>query len=161
MSHISKEDTGEDAVLESPESMEKIVGMLLEVTKSKISEGSKNDALATLLHAIRLSSGEDSIIRILDQAKKKAEEDATMQNQLEVDSLSYATNAIEKIQEEDCFLSERGEEDILKDAFQDGSSIICQKCGGLVKAERWKAHSDSWCPALEGVSSDSDEESIS
>lgn len=161
MSLISKEDTCEEVSLESPESMEKIVGMLLEVTKSKISEGNKNDALATLLHAIRLSSGEDSIIRILDQAKKKADEDATVQNQEEADSLSYATNAIEKIQEEDCFLSQRGEENILKDAFQDGSSIICQKCGGLVKAERWKDHSDSWCPALEGVTSDSDEENIS
>mmetsp|Transcript_28801 Transcript_28801/g.27584 ORF Transcript_28801/g.27584 Transcript_28801/m.27584 type:complete len:161 (-) Transcript_28801:692-1174(-) len=160
MSLTSKDDTSESVLSESPESMEKIVGMLLEVTKSKISEGSKDDALATLLHAIRLSSGEDSIIRILDQAKKKAEEDATMQDQEAADCLSYATNAIEKIQEEDCFLSQRGEEDILKDAFQDGSSLICQKCGGLVKAERWEAHSDSWCPALEGAS-DSDEESIS
>jgi hypothetical protein len=160
MSLTSKDDTSEGILSESPESMERIVGMLLEVTKSKISEGSKNDALATLLHAIRLSSGEESIIRILDQAKKKAEEDATMQDQEAADSLSYATNAIEKIQEEDCFLSQRGEENILKDAFQDGSSIICQKCGGLLKAERWKAHSDSWCPALEGGTSDSDEESL-
>ena len=59
----------------SSESIGQVVGMLLQHTRSKISEGNKDDALAALLHAIRISSGEDSIIRILDEAKKRVDDD--------------------------------------------------------------------------------------
>lgn len=145
-----------DGTGESPESIEKVVGMLLEHTRSKILEGSKTDALATLLHAIRISSGEDSIIRILDQAKKRVDDDYNLRDQSL--AVTNAANAIKRILEGDSFLSEMGQENILRDAFEDGSSIICQKCSGLVSQSRWEAHKNSWCPCLEGeLSIDYDE----
>ena len=154
MSHSGGGGSGEK---ESPDSIEKVVGMLLDHTRSKISEGSKEDALAALLHAIRISSGEDSIIRILDQAKKRVDDDYALRGHSS--AVTNAANAIRRILEQDSFLSERGEEDILRDAFEDGSSIICQQCGGLVSQARWEAHRNSWCPSLEGnMDIDIDEE---
>ncbi len=42
-------------------------------------------------------------------------------------------------------LEEREEEDILNDAFEDGSSVICEKCGDMVKKERMDIHVTTWC----------------
>jgi hypothetical protein len=55
---------------------------------------------------------------------------------------------------EDTLLSERGDEEILKDAFEDGSSLVCRKCGGLVAKVRWDSHASTWCPALPESSMD-------
>ncbi len=49
---------------------------------------------------------------------------------------------------EETLLSERGQEDVLRDAFQDGSSVVCHMCGGLVARARWESHSELWCPSL-------------
>lgn len=45
-------------------------------------------------------------------------------------------------------LKDRSEEEILRDAFEDGSSVICVRCSSLIKQTRWEAHSTMWCPAL-------------
>ena len=157
MSHRSEAPSSGDGSRESPESIERVVGMLLDHTRSKISEGSKDDALAALLHAIRISSGEDSIIRILDQAKKRVDDDYALRDQSS--AVTNATNAIKMMLEQDSILSECGAEDILRDAFQDGSSIICQKCGGLVPQTRWEVHRNKWCPSLGmDLDMDSDED---
>jgi hypothetical protein len=132
-------------VPESQESMEKVVNMLLNHTSLKISEGNKDDALAALLHAIRISSGENSIIKILDQAKKQVANDHSSS----AAAVAEATKALKVILKEDSLLSGVGRGDILRDAFEDGSSLICQKCNGLVKRARWEAHNKSWCPALD------------
>ena len=146
-----------DDYRESPESIERVVGMLLDHTRSKIAEGSKDDALAALLHAIRISSGEDSIIRILDLAKRKVDDDFTLRDQSI--AVQRATAAIKAMLDQNSFLSERGQDDILRDAFEDGSSIICQLCGGLVSQSRWEAHKKSWCPSLGGdIVMDSDDD---
>ena len=49
-------------------------------------------------------------------------------------------------------LQERGDgsEEILVDAFEDGSSVICKLCKSLVKKNRWDAHRDIWCPSIDG-----------
>lgn len=157
MDTTHKASSSGDETRESPEEIERVVGILLNHTRSKISEGNKDDALAALLHAIRISSGENSIVRILDQAKRKVDDDYTLRDQSL--AIAKATNAIKIMLEEDSFLSERGEEDILRDAFEDGSSIICQKCGGLVPHTRWDAHKLSWCPSLGGdIIMDSDDD---
>ena len=51
-------------------------------------------------------------------------------------------------------LSERGEQDILKDAFEDGSSVVCTKCGALIPRLRCDEHSKYWCDFAELDASD-------
>lgn len=153
----SSSSSSSSSNIESAESVERVVGLLLDHTRSKIAEGCKDDALAALLHAIRISTGEDSIISIIDKAKKKVECDYSL-NQNSA-AITAATDALKMMLLQDSFLSERGQEDILRDAFEDGSSIICQKCNGLVSQSRWNAHRMSWCPSIAGqITIDSDDD---
>lgn len=131
------------------------VEMLLTITRSEIAENNPQQALAALLHAIRLTRGEDAIMEVLSEAKRKCM--AEIDQQVARESLAQANKIIELLMSQDTFLSERGEEDILKDAFEDGSSVVCSKCGGLVAKARWDSHSTMWCPALSETDMDIDE----
>lgn len=44
--------------------------------------------------------------------------------------------------------AERGRAHILEQAAADGSSIVCERCHGLVATRRLEAHRTLWCPAL-------------
>ena len=57
---------------------EQCVGQLLRVARTKISEGGggAEDALAALLHAVRITQGEDAIMDVLEGAKRRADEEA-------------------------------------------------------------------------------------
>lgn len=42
-------------------------------------------------------------------------------------------------------LAETGREQVVLDAFSDGSSFVCLKCGGLVSNHRKEEHFAFWC----------------
>ena len=121
------------------------VEMLLSITRSEIADNKPQQALAALLHVIRLTRGEDAIMEVLDNAKHKAT--------IEIDQMILTENLNEArrisllLLEQDSILSEREEQEILKDAFEDGSSVYCVKCGDLVSRLRWDAHQQYWCAA--------------
>ena len=89
-------------------------------------------------------------MKILDEAKANA--NLTF-NYVPEPSNSYlaAKRASADLIKQTSLLSEIGDgsELILKDAFEDGSSIICTRCTGLVSRERWTAHCQYWCPSIE------------
>ena len=150
------------------------VKLLLERSRSSIEDGDKDDALASLLHAIRLTSGEASILGILDAAKKKIDEEYA--NRGLKTQIRGARDALEDLLERsaDSIIGERmcqksclfvfdhstsdpfstscslagGDDDILHDAFVDGSSVVCTKCGSLIARSRSEAHGLKWCPML-------------
>jgi hypothetical protein len=41
-----------------------------------------------------------------------------------------------------------GSEEILQDAYEDGSTIICQKCSSMIKKSRMDQHKEFWCPGI-------------
>eukprot|EP00434_Breviolum_minutum_P005673 symbB.v1.2.004997.t1/scaffold288.1/size478366/27 len=51
-------------------------------------------------------------------------------------------------------LAERGHEAVLKQTLEDGSSVICTRCGALVAWPRAEAHRQMWCPSLEDKEGD-------
>lgn len=139
------------------EDINRAVTQLLERSRSSIADGENNDALAALLHAIRLTSGEASILGILNEAKKRVD-DAHAQHSNDSDLLA-ARQALQSLLDTESILGDR--DDILHDAFSDGSSVICNKCGSLVARARADAHSKKLCPALpqrEGEDDDDDDD---
>ena len=42
--------------------------------------------------------------------------------------------------------------------MEDGSSVVCMKCGALVMRDRWEQHKTMWCPMLTDDEKDSDAE---
>ena len=122
------------------------VEKLLTISRSEIAENNPQQALAALLHAIRITRGEDAIMEVLDEAKKRCR--AEIDKQVMMESFEQAKAISAMLMQQETLLSERGDEEILKDAFEDGSSILCRKCGGLVAKVRWESHSQWWCPAI-------------
>jgi hypothetical protein len=53
----------------------KDIEMLLSITRKRIESNNPNEAMASLLQAIRMTTGEDSIIGIIDQVKLECEQE--------------------------------------------------------------------------------------
>mmetsp|Transcript_22262 Transcript_22262/g.46660 ORF Transcript_22262/g.46660 Transcript_22262/m.46660 type:complete len:229 (+) Transcript_22262:79-765(+) len=47
------------------------------------------------------------------------------------------------------FLHGQGRQHLLQQAMEDGSSVVCTRCGDMIKRERWSQHCEFWCQALE------------
>ena len=158
----SKDQQSDDnsAMASAPKAEDAAVRLLLDRSRSSIADGNKDDALAALLHAIRLTAGEASILGILDEAKKRVDEEFALRDRKA--DVKNARDALSELLEraQESIIGERGDDDILHDAFVDGSSVVCSKCGSLVKRERSDAHMTKWCPALasDGKDVDSDDD---
>ena len=139
MASLGSEMSEEELVFEA-------VQMLLNISREKIAQGSGEEALAAVLHAVRLTRGEEAIMDVLGEAKRRSEEryDAEVAKQVGV-----AREMCQDLLRQETILMETGSEDILRQAFEDGSSVVCRKCGALVSVARWEAHRDVWCSSLE------------
>ncbi len=116
---------------------------LLQTSRDSIAQGNIQDALSAVIKAIVATSGEASVLKVLDAASAKVKKEK------EREMRSAMRKCCEDLINQDTLLSEMGDEEILIDAFQDGSSVVCQRCGGLVSVERAESHSLYWCEALE------------
>ena len=100
-------------------------------------------ALAALIQAIALTRGEEGVMQVLQEAKARADQENERKSM--VQTLKEAREISRRLINEETILSERGEQLILKDAFEDGSSVVCSKCGSLVPRIRAENHSLYWC----------------
>ena len=132
---------GEDALVE----------LLLAETRKKIADENPNEALAALLEAVRLTQGEGAIMGILDKAKAQLREEADREEAegpSEEELFAAARRMSAYLQrDESTILFDAGRTDILRDAFEDGSSVVCQACGSLIPRARAENHSKFWCEA--------------
>ena len=135
------------SMADSVDELTQAVELLLNITRSNIADSNPEQALAALLHAVRITRGENAIFDVLNQARERAT--AEIDQQVLRESYEQARLVSEDLMRQNTFLSERGEEDILRDAFEDGSSLVCVKCGGLVAKIRWESHKALWCPAID------------
>ena len=119
------------------------VRMLLQCARANIADLNPDTALAALIHAVKLTQGEDAIISALDRAKEEASANARARD---IDDLEIAQRvSLNLVQDTGTVLYERGEESILKDAFEDGSSVVCALCKSLVPRDRFLQHKLYWC----------------
>mmetsp|Transcript_21147 Transcript_21147/g.42672 ORF Transcript_21147/g.42672 Transcript_21147/m.42672 type:complete len:118 (+) Transcript_21147:203-556(+) len=54
----------------------------------------------------------------------------------------------EELSSKDSILGDAGRDQIILDAAEDGSSVMCKACGALVRSDRKKAHDQMWCSAI-------------
>ena len=139
-----------------------LVASLLQASRENISAGEPSKALEHVIQAIRLTHGEEAILKLIDAAKAAARRDIDKQiaAQTEEELMRQAMEASRRLAKQSSLLADMGDgsEVILQQAFQDGSSVICAQCGGLVPRVRWEAHRDKWCPHSAGQGSTSDNE---
>lgn len=131
---------------------------VLQKVRDLIDKGRHPEAFNVLLHIVKEvhPDGEDGILGVLDTAKSLL----TRQRQLDgAADMNESLRALSRMLECDSLLAESGDGNILKEAFVDGSSVICSHCGDLVKRERFEAHSLKWCSAREG-GDDADDDDV-
>ena len=143
---------------------EEEVYSLLQSSREKLSNGLPQAALESVIEAIRMSSGEDAILKLLDMAKEKARKELEsgqppsqqsrpniMTKAEEREMLKEARKACDNLINQPSLLAEKGDDSeyILQAAFEDGSSLICKRCQGLVSRQRWAAHCEYWCPEID------------
>jgi hypothetical protein len=147
----STQGPGIEIDLSDSAQVNQLVQHILNMSRRHVDQGDRDAALGLVIQAIRLTRGEEGVLEVLTQAREAAERGRESHgNDVEEDPMDVALRAIQNVIDAPSLLGDRqdGSEEILRDAFQDGSSIICKQCGGLVKGDRWEAHRDYWCDAL-------------
>ena len=99
------------------------------------------ESLGLLVSAIRLRDGDQAASDFLKHGRALYQQEGTDRERARV--LEFL------LSDESSLLSLHGRQEILSDAFSDGSSVFCRQCGGLIARTRWKDHRDQWCPALD------------
>ena len=164
---------------------DEVVGRLLAMSRGAVADGDSQLALATVLHAIRLTKGNEAIAGLLDEAKRAATVAAAAaaggreggaprrrsccgrgvsDDDDEEDDCAAERDAMMSVVRDlaaqtDSIVAERdpSRTAVLHDAFVDGSSVVCTRCNALVARSRWTAHSTMWCDALESGGSDDED----
>uniref|UniRef100_A0A0E0JVT1 C2HC zinc finger plants domain-containing protein n=1 Tax=Oryza punctata TaxID=4537 RepID=A0A0E0JVT1_ORYPU len=133
---------------------------MLSRARALLEEGKPSLALQAILLAIRSQGGEQALMQTLNRARELYRQRS--QPSPSVDDLAslLAQCAIAESQspntnvqqapgsdpvmmldsDEVCILAESGRKQIILDAFADGSSFICLKCGGLFSTSRKDEH---------------------
>lgn len=125
-------------------------------------ERNPTDSLAALLEALRLGApsqrrGEAAAEAALAQVRAAAG-DAVADHVADADARRRrAAEAVRRLlDDQSTILFEQGREDILRQTMEDGSSVVCTGCGGVVPSNRWRQHQLHWCDAI--VVEDKDED---
>ncbi|GMI17025.1 hypothetical protein TrLO_g15305 [Triparma laevis f. longispina] len=99
-------------------------------------------ALDELLSKVKISHGIQGVNYILNHIQSKISPSPES-------SLSAAYEILDTVLSEPSLLQSQGREDIIKHAFEDGSTSYCKNCKGMIKKERWAQHVEYWCPGIE------------
>ena len=138
---------------------------LLDMARTKLADGDGDAAIACALAAAKLSSGGDetAMRNSLDAAKATAEVQRRREREIrpdlteeEASELAAARAVCDDMLDRSSIVGDRGDNDLLQDAFQDGSSVVCVRCGDLVARTRWDAHRTTWCRMIPDDSEEDD-----
>jgi hypothetical protein len=144
--HKNNSNSNSSQSSSSSSSSSKDMELIINAAKDLIHQGKTNDAFAVLLHAIKLTRGEDAILEVLDSVKQRHEIDL-LSKDVDAVNLREVYKVMDELMEADTLLKEQGCENILTEAFEDGSSVVCRNCGGLIAKTRWSDHVMYWCDA--------------
>jgi len=112
-------------------------------------EENPTEALSALMQALTLNGGQGSVDRAMYHLRNELGDDVA---DLVTDRHARMQRAVriieEMLRDESTFLYQRGKQDILRQAMEDGSSVVCTKCNAMVSAMRWQQHRDYWCSSI-------------
>eukprot|EP00521_Asterionellopsis_glacialis_P012990 CAMPEP_0195292640 /NCGR_PEP_ID=MMETSP0707-20130614/10369_1 /TAXON_ID=33640 /ORGANISM="Asterionellopsis glacialis, Strain CCMP134" /LENGTH=203 /DNA_ID=CAMNT_0040353157 /DNA_START=14 /DNA_END=622 /DNA_ORIENTATION=- len=117
-------------------------------------EENPTEALSALMHALTLNGGQASADRAMQRLRTELGPeiaDHVSDRNLRMERAFAIVE--EMLRDESTFLYQRGKQDILRQAMEDGSSLVCTKCNSMVAASRWQQHQQYWCPSISSSSS--------
>lgn len=113
------------------------------------------DALSALMEALTLQNGTNAAQQAMNRIRTELGDTvadclARHQTIAEREITERAMAVVQELMNDtSTFLYAQGKQHILQQAMEDGSSVVCTKCGDMVKADRWTQHSTMWCRAID------------
>ncbi|KAL3793546.1 hypothetical protein HJC23_007286 [Cyclotella cryptica] len=132
------------------------IANLLQFAHSSYSSN-PTDALSALMEALTLQNGSNAAQVAMNRIRSElgdtvADCVARHQRIAEGEMTQRAMAVVEEMMNDtSTFLYAQGRQHILQQAMEDGSSVVCLKCGDMVKADRWSQHSTMWCRAIDDL----------
>ena len=134
------------------------IAKLIEYARSNY-EKNPTEALHALLQALKLNGGQESADKALDLLRSELGDEIADHVENHHCRKERAIAAVQELlHDENTFLHQRGKQDILRQAMEDGSSVVCTKCNACVSAARWQQHQMYWCEAKITTEKDDDSE---
>ncbi len=164
----------EAAAITSRSPQHEEIANLLQYARSSYTSN-PTDALSALMGALTLSSGNNvaaqhAIQRIRNElgdvvadsiASSSSYNQHNQQQQQQQQQQYYSQDvsremtrrAMEIVEQllndKSTFLYAQGRQHLLQQAMEDGSSVVCTKCGDMIKADRIEQHVEYWCRVIE------------
>ena len=119
-------------------------------------ESNPTDSLLALMQALKMNSGQASADQAMERIRAELGSDVADHVLDRQGRLDRATQmAQEMLSDESTLLFQQGNQHILQQAMEDGSSVVCSKCNAMIPAARWQPHRDFWCQ--EAITDEDDE----
>ena len=121
-------------------------------------EENPTDALSALMKAMTLNSGQSKADHAMNRIRSELGSDVADHVMDRTGRMQRAADIVkELLSDETTFLYQQGRQQILQQAMEDGSSLVCTKCNAMVSAARWEQHQTYWCEAIEPKTAGADE----
>ncbi|GKA07972.1 hypothetical protein Tco_0687303 [Tanacetum coccineum] len=153
---------------------------MLALARQLIHQGKPSQALQAVVTVMRANGGESAAFHTLNRAKELYRSKLNENNAADELATLFAECAIaeafpsiaepspsnnmgshQSLKPDACgtsILTETGRNQVMMDAFSDGSSFVCLHCGGLVGSNRKEEHYAFWCGQRQYRKLDSKEE---
>lgn len=113
-------------------------------------ESNPTDSLLALMQALTLNGGKEAADQAMARVKSELGSEIADHVLDRQGRMERAVKIVEEmLQDETTMLYQQGNQHILKQAMEDGSSVVCSKCNGMVPASRWQQHQEYWCDAID------------
>eukprot|EP00980_Cylindrotheca_fusiformis_P009096 scaffold1966_cov109-Cylindrotheca_fusiformis.AAC.5 len=104
------------------------------------------DALSALMQAMTLNSGQAKADQAMDRIRNELGPDIAGHVMDRHGRMQRAAQIVQELlEDESTLLYQRGKQHILQQAMEDGSSLVCIKCNGMIPVARWQQHANVWC----------------
>jgi hypothetical protein len=146
---------GNAAATSNPQSNE--ISSLIHFAQSNFEENPTN-ALSALMQAMTLNSGQAKADQAMSRIGQELGPEFAGHVMDRTGRMQRATRIVQELlEDESTLLYQRGQQHILQQAMEDGSSLVCKKCNGMIPAARWKQHENFWCDSTENTAGAPDE----
>lgn len=140
------------------------IAHLLQYARSSYTSN-PTDALSALMGALTLSSGNAAAHVAMERIRSELgdavadsisssssshyQQQQHQQHYSQEESMEMTRRAMEIVEQllndKSTFLYAQGRQHLLQQAMEDGSSVVCTKCGDMIKADRIEQHVEYWC----------------
>ncbi len=143
------------------------IAHLLQYARSSYTSN-PSDALSALMGALTLSSGNAAAHVAMERIRNELgdavadsisssssshyQQQQHQQHYTQEESMEMTRRAMEIVEQllndKSTFLYAQGRQHLLQQAMEDGSSVVCTKCGDMIKADRIEQHVEYWCRSV-------------